>query len=1025
MFTCTPISDVEYYIESVNQELVNQPNLGGSEPNLTQNAISPPVNRKRGDWSDRDRAAYYLDNGTGEKPGVWWTNARADVGQVLPFVFHKTEVQAKDFRNLASGRDPLTQETLIQTGKKRRVGYDLQFAAPKSVSVLYAAGNRNQRDAIEDVQQEAVFKALEYVQQNGLIVTRCGHNGNDRQTPAELMAGTFLHTTSRSGDPQIHTHAVLLNVCRRADGTTGTIDNLELLKHQQEIGAIYRLALIQGLERRLGVKAVKDERNFRIVGVPESIEQKFSKRRDDILSEAREMGIDTASHREASDNISRNTRGAKKDLPSRAELNERWDKEIKEEGWTRESIWESALAVAAEERAKPRDTKTAFECALRQLTQTESVIEDRHLIGTILEHFQGRSVSVDEAIYHARNARNSKQIIELTGNDKSKSRDLFFATPDVIDAEREIVRISLDRKKERVFVSKDIIDKAIASKGTISEEQAELVRHALNRDGISVVEGSAGTGKSFSLGTASEAARNANLRVWVTAPSHQAVSVIAKDTSTDQTQAAVLRSFLNRISDPEHTQGIRLSRDDVVIVDEAGMISTREMNELLRETAKAGAKVILAGDTRQLKPVAPGSPLRLISETIYSSRINEIRRQKVDWQRNASRDFASGEIEKAVTAYADKDRIVIGTGEELRGRLIEDYLKDVKRDPTGTRLVLARTHNEVRNLNADLRNLLRQEGRITGADIEIEALSRGLKPVSGSLSLATGDRLIFGENIRASGHLIRNNDVATITDVCRDNIDGQPVVTLAFDRGFEVTTRWSDLERLSRSKGNDPDTRPLRVQHAYAVTIHSSQGASVDRSYVLNAAGMDKESLYVGMTRHKEDCHLYVDATRIGLNVRDNRIRRDGVSASISAAGQLEAPDALDKDDPGDKVDRDAVIKQIIYEGEQSREKGNAADFSQHKRSWASAPTAELAVQGEIERKQIEMERKKEDGPSSAEIEIERIEEWIFGPDKKAVKEPEPGTKADYDAEKAAAEARRKAEEEERKRAQEGPVMRR
>lgn len=171
------------------------------------------------------------------------------------------------------------------------------------------------------------------------------------------------------------------------------------------------------------------------------------------------------------------------------------------------------------------------------------------------------------------------------------------------------------------------------------------------------------------------------------------------------------------------------------------------------------------------------------------------------------------------------------------------------------------------------------------------------------------------------------------------------------------------------------------------------------------------------MTRHKEDCHLYVDATRIGLNVRDNRIRRDGVSASISAAGQLEAPDALDKDDPGDKVDRDAVIKQIIYEGEQSREKGNAADFSQHRQSWASAPTAEMAVQGEIE-------RKKEDGPSSAEIEIERMEEWILRPDGRGAKEFVSPT-TDGEAEKAAAEARRKAEEEARKRAQESPVMRR
>ncbi|MCX2562268.1 relaxase domain-containing protein [Acetobacter farinalis] len=921
MFTCTPLSSVEYYIESVNQELLNQPGLDGSEPHPNQHQIMLPAGRKRGDWSDRDRASYYLDNGTGEKPGVWWTNARVEVGQAYPFVIDGSQVDSRDFRNLAAGRDPLTQDILTQKGKEHRVGYDLQFAAPKSVSVLWAAGNRDQRDIMEDVQQAAVFKALEYVQQNGLIVTRCGKNGKDRQTPAELMAGTFLHTTSRSGDPQLHTHAVLMNVCRRADGTTGTIDNLELLKHQQEIGAVYRLALIEGLERRLGITAVKDERNFRILGVPGSLEQKFSKRRDDIVAEAREMGIDTATHRDAAENISRNTRGSKDDLPTRAELNERWDREIREEGWTRESIWESAMAATADKSARPFDTKAAFERALEQLTSTETVIEDRHLIGTILEHCQGRSMTVDDAIAIAVALRKSERLIELSGNDQTKTRELMFSTPEIIDMERQIVRIAIRRKAEGQLVPADLIEAAIARKGTISDEQAELVRHALNRDGISVAEGSAGTGKSFSLGTAAEAARDAGLRVWVTAPSHQAVSVIARDTDTDQTQSAVLRSFLNRISDPEHKQRIRLSRDDVVIVDEAGMVATTEMNELLRETAKAGAKVILSGDTRQLKPVAPGSPLRLISEAIGTERINQIRRQKVDWQRQASQHFAAGDVEQAVNAYASHDRIVIGEGQGLRNMLIEDYLGDVRSNPTGTRMVLARTHNEVRNLNTDLRNLLRNEGQIAGSDIEIEALSRGLKPVAGSLALAMGDRLIFGENIRAAGNVIRNNDVATVRAVFRDNTDGEPVVTLAFDRGFEVTTRWSDLERLSSSKGNEPYTRPLRVQHAYAVTVHSSQGASVDRSYVLNAAGMDREALYVGMTRHKEDCHLYTDVTRIGINVRDNRIRRDGVKVQISDAGKLEAPDAQDRDDAGDRVNRETVIRQIIYEGQKSREK--------------------------------------------------------------------------------------------------------
>lgn len=1006
MFTCTPLSSVEYYIESVNQELVNQPGLDSPEQNLSQNKTASPTQRKRGDWSDRDRASYYLDNGTGEKPGVWWTNARVEVGQAYPFVIHGSQVDSKDFRNLAAGRDPLTQDILTQKGKEHRVGYDLQFAAPKSVSILWAAGNRKQRDIIEDAQQKAVFRVLEYIQKNGLIVTRRGKNGNDRETPEELMAGTFLHTTSRSGDPQIHTHAVLLNVCRRADGTTGTIDNMELLKHQQEIGAIYRLGLIEGLERRLGVTAVKDERNFRILGVSESLEQKFSKRRDDIVAEAREMGIDTASHRNAAENISRNTRGSKDDLPTKAELNERWDREIREEGWTKESIWESALAATADKSARPSNSKTAFERALEQLTSTETVIEDRHLIGTILEHCQGRSMTVDDAIAMAVASRNSKRLIELTGNDQTKTRELSYATPEIIDMERQIVRVATKRKGEGQRVPDDLIEAAIARKGTISDEQAELVRHALNRDGISIVEGSAGTGKSFSLGTAAEAARDAGLRVWVTAPSHQAVSVVAKDTDTDQTQAAVLRSFLNRISDPEHKQRIRLTRDDVVIVDEAGMVGTKEMNELLRETAKAGAKVILSGDTRQLKPVAPGSPLRLISETIGTERINQIRRQKVEWQRQASQDFASGDVEQAVHAYAGHDRIVIGEGQGLRNRLIEDYLGDVRGDPTGTRLVLARTHNEVKALNTDLRNLLREEGQIAGSDIDVEALSRGQKPKAGSLSLATGDRLIFGENIRAGGNMVRNNDTATVKAVCRDNTDGEPVVTLAFDRGFEVTTRWSEMERLSRSKGNEPDTRPIRVQHAYAVTVHSAQGASVDRSYVLNAAGMDRESLYVGMTRHKEDCHLYTDVTRIGINVRDNRIRRDGVTAQISNTGKLEAPDAQDRDDAGDRVNRDTVIRQIIYEGQKSREKGNAADFSVDRMAWAFSQTAHDAVQGDIDRRKAMQERLLEEGPSEAQRAEDMKDAWAELDEKKVEKEA---------TERIANEARRRAEEEARR----------
>ncbi|GBQ31367.1 conjugative relaxase domain-containing protein [Gluconacetobacter sacchari DSM 12717] len=1058
MFTCTPLSDVEYYIESVDESLTDEAAVtAAGEQILAGSGDSPAASsgqksttgRKRGDWSGRDRAAYYLDNGTGERPGTWWTNARLQPGQPLPFVMNGTEVDSKDFRNLSMGRDPLTKESIVQHGKKRRVGYDLQFAAPKSVSILWAAGTDIQREKIERAQSQATIFALEYAHKNGLIVTRRGKNGEIKEIPAEIMVAVFQHTTSRpsdpkdthkpkqghsrAGDPQLHDHAVLANVCRRADGTTGTLDNFELLRHQQAMGAVYRLALAQGLERELGVTTVKVKRNFRVLGVPQVLEQKFSKRRAAIEAAASKMGIDTEIHREAAANISMATRGSKADMPTRAELRERWDKEMREEGWTRESVWESALAASSIAKDEPKDKQTAFQRALTELTSTESVIEDRRLIGTVLEHHQGRGVTVDHAIEQANAARRSGHLIELTGGVSARTNERFYATPEMIDAEREIVRIALARRGEREFVSRDIVDRAIAGRGTISDEQAALVRHALNRDGVSVVEGSAGTGKSFSLGTAAEAARDVGMRVWVTAPSHQAVSVIAKDTNTDQAQAAVLRSFLNRIADDRHGQAIKLTRNDVVILDEAGMVGTAEMRELLRETARVGAKVILSGDTRQLKPVAPGSPMRLLAETLGAQRIDEIRRQRTDWQRQASRDFAAGDIEKAVRAYDSHGRIVIGEGQELRGRLIGDYLDDVRRNPAGTRMVLARTHNEVRNLNSDLRALLRQEGRIAGDDIEIEALSRGRKPVVGMMALAAGDRIIFGENIKAGQDMIRNNDVAVVRDVCRDNADGQPVVTLVFERGFEVTTRWSDLERLSLAEDNEPDTRPLRVQHAYSVTAHSAQGASVDRAYVLNAAGLDRESLYVGMTRHREDCRLYTDVTRIGLNVRDNRIRRDGVTATISDEGHLEAPDAADRGDVGDAVDRETVVRQIVYEGQQSREKGNAADFVMDRHAWASAPSAQEAVRNDIEMRRVALERIKE-APKSAEERMEALKEaWgnenVPAPDRVAPAEKTMAAvtdglsaKAAAEAEKVAAEARRRAEAEAARHRAEGMV---
>ncbi|MBB2154819.1 relaxase domain-containing protein [Gluconacetobacter diazotrophicus] len=932
MFTCTPISNVEYYIESVNSEL--------SEDAETND-------RHIG----RDRAAYYLDNGTGEDAGTWWTTATLEKGKPFPFVTNGNVVDPRTFRDLAAGRDPLTKTDLMQTNSEHRAGYDLQFAAPKGVSIMWATADAEQRELIEQAQHEAVAAALDYMHENGFIVTRRGHGGKIKETPAELMAGTFLHTTSRAGDPQLHTHAVLLNICRRADGTTGGIDNYELLKHQQEMGVVYRLALTERLERTLGIRTEKDERNFRVIGIPEKLEQTFSKRANDIAEVADKMGVDTRTQRDAARIIAMNTRGSKDELPTRSELMSKWDAELRQEGWDRASVWESARAAARIKNTQPADEISAERRAVTEITEHDAVIEERTLVGTVLEHCQGRGMSLAEALKGAHRAKESVDLIELTGNDPAESRNQLYATPAMIDAEREIVRIAYERKDERDYVPNANVERAIANRPTMRAEQANLVRHALNRDGVCVVEGDAGTGKSFSLGAVAEAARESGCQVWTVAPSHQAEKVIREETDTDKNHSMVLRAFLNRANDPEHPHAIKLQRGDVVILDEAGMVGTYEMRELMRIAANADAKLILSGDSKQLQAVAAGSPFRMIKTTLGGGRLADIQRQKVVWQRNASMDLANHKVEEALTAYAENGHIIIDSRERIMASMADDFRTSCERDPDATRLVIARTNAEVRDLNADLRNVSRELGVLHGADVEVTAIGRGRRIKPAPMQIAVGDRVVFGENVQAGGNTIRNNDIARIERI-ESGAEGDPRVTLKFDRGYQVEARWSELVGKRDSYDEDDPRRTIpRVQHAYATTAHGAQGASVDEAFVLNRAGLDSELLYVAMTRHKQDVRMYVDSDRIGTVFRKNEVRREGLEISVSDDSRLEATDATDPLVPN-AVGRGDVIKQLVYEGSISDRKSNAFDSVADRRAWASAPDAKTAVANDIAHRQ-------------------------------------------------------------------------
>lgn len=943
MFTCARISDVEYYLAEAEA--------------AAENGAAP---------EGRDSAAYYLDNGAGEDKGVWWTPGGKGM------VARGGVVDPAAFRKMARGVDPTTGEPLVQTNtSKRLAGYDMQFAAPKSVSVLWASGSPEQRARLEVIHQRAVTSALDGIRDMGLVITRRGKSGTIKEGVEDCTVAQFMHTTSRAGDPQLHSHGVLLNVCERKDGTYGTLDNARILQYQGCIGAMYRAELAKGLEDELGLSISRDARAFKVDGIPDGVVDLFSKRRAAIEDAAEKAGYTTAGDRERARLAAVATRDRKGDVPGREELERKWTRELQNAGWSKDAIWSSAQgkresvrqagvkAGMDPDRFRVSEVQRAGVAAIETLEANNAVFERRHLLCEVMERMQGLGgiedahrivdeLERDGLLAKVGTLRDGLPVLEREGGPENAMDEVVYASPRMVRMEQDMLRGVQARASEREFVPAEKVEAAIARKEGMSDEQAAAVRHALNRDGVSVIEGSAGTGKSYSLGGVADAARDAGLHVYVVAPSHKAKEVIRHDTVTDEDSAKAVQGFIRRL-DPRHKDSIALTAGMAIIVDEAGMVGTQDMAALLHHAREAGAKVILAGDTRQLQPVAAGGPMAAIARTVGTQRIEAIRRQEKDWQRVASHDFATGNADRALSEYARRGRLEVAEGyEEALAALAKDWRRDVERNPEAmmrkpheARLVVTGRNKDVHALNAVLRDAYREAGRLQGEDVVVEAFTRGQNGKLEPMALAAGDRLIFGEAVTIGDVTVNNSDMGTVEAV-QAGKDGNPHVRVRLDKGEVLEGPWGAFTGWREEDALDATKHP-KVQHAYAVTVHASQGSTVDRCYAFNGHGMGMESAYVSMTRHRHDAKMYVDGSRIADRLER---QRQAKTFAVSGSGKADTADAdEDLEQAGEAADREALAKVVCAEVMRSETKRNVSDFVADRRAWLNGEMPQQAAE--------------------------------------------------------------------------------
>jgi Ti-type conjugative transfer relaxase TraA len=418
--------------------------------------------------------------------------------------------------------------------------------------------------------------------------------------------------------------------------------------------------------------------------------------------------------------------------------------------------------------------------------------------------------------------RNAPDLVELGQDARGEDR---FTTHEMIRAEQRLHRAAelmaeRERHEMRDADREAALARAEARGLVLSGEQAEALAHITDGRDLGIVVGHAGTGKSAMLGVAREAWEAAGYEVRGVALSGIAAENLESGSGIASRTVASMEHGWGQGRD-------MLNPCDVLVVDEAGMVGTRQLERVLSHAAGAGAKVVLVGDPQQLQAIEAGAAFRSIHERHGGAEIGEVRRQREDWQRDATRDLANGKTGNALDAYRSQGMVhEAATREQARGDLIERWDRERQESPGKRRMILTHTNDEVRALNEAARERMRAAG-----DLGIEV---GVAVERGARNFASGDRIMFLQNERGLG--VKNGTLGSIEQVSAQSI------TVQTDDGRSVRFDFKDYNR---------------IDHGYAATIHKAQGMTVDRTHVLATPGMDAHGSYVALSRHRDSVDLH------------------------------------------------------------------------------------------------------------------------------------------------------------------------
>jgi hypothetical protein len=808
---------------------------------------------------------YYLRGGTAT--GTWRGNGATELGL-------SGSVSAEGLVRLFDGQHPATGEQLGRSLRRDGVAaWDVTFSADKSVSLLWALGAPDTRREVLEAFEEATSQALGYLEsvasstrgasKTPLLDEKGDPIRDDQGNPrfrvetwpiqtSGYVAASFTEFTSRADDPQLHTHVVVANKVQGTDGVWRTLDGRLLYRFQLAAGYLHEAVLRHELTERLGV-GWQPVRNGMadLEGFTRPQIEAFSRRRHQLEEWRQEHDLpDTPAARQVAVLA---TRTPKRDHPLQ-ELEVGWRERAVEVGLTPDRITE-LLADGREVRTVEPTSLFEQLASAEGLTERAStfgraeVVKEmaaalpeggtRHQIEHLAETFlntpdvvpvlPGRTVEETNPVESEAIDQPVAEVVSRLMRRRDGS--LFpgtvhrqYTTTELLVTEQRVVEQAISGiGAGRWAAPHRLVEARLGRHQQLTEGQREMVRRfATSTNAIDIGIGPAGTGKTAVMEVISELAHMTGTPILGGALAGRTAAGL-------ETATGIPSTTLTRLIGESRDGG--LPHGAIVVVDEAGMVGTRQLATIAGLVEQAEGKLILIGDDRQLPEIDAGGLFRALANRLPAVELTDNIRQQHEWERTALTQLRHGSVDQAIDAYQQQGRVNIGHNrEDTTARAVDDWYRHVAATGDLTSgLLIGYDNDTVTQLNHQARTRLEASRRLNGPTLE-----------TADRVFQAGDRILCRKNQTRLGVL--NGDLATIT-----NIDQE--------------TR-SLMVRLDR----DPETRDLpvwyieqgHVDYGYAMTGHKAQGVTTDRTFVIVSGTTDREWAYVAMSRGREANTLYL-----------------------------------------------------------------------------------------------------------------------------------------------------------------------